>query len=183
MKPSFVILFLFMHCSFVSAQQLPINKNGKIEFYAVHTVPTLQKEYLYQNAFEFLNNLEMCAIIEDSANFSITAECGVWVYKTTIIKSLDGLVSYDLKLDVKDEKYRYLADNFVYQPYKRNRYSRYEPVKDFLKHLEDKDYPGKQKQWEEYKKWTGKKMDQFIKVLNQRMKIKPPDETISQESW
>ena len=179
----YLLIYLLFSFSFIKAQSLPTNEQGKISFFNIQKVPDLQKEDLYHNGYTFISGLDMCEIVEDSSLHSITARCGIWVYKTGIIRSIDGIVKYDLQLEVKDEKYRCFASNFIYQQYKRNRYSRYEPVKDSRKNLEDDQFPGKQKQWEGHKDNVNQKMQQFLMVLDQRMKIKPPDESLSQEIW
>ncbi|MGK7395414.1 MAG: hypothetical protein ACNS62_12635 [Candidatus Cyclobacteriaceae bacterium M3_2C_046] len=146
-------LFLFFEC--YSQVSLPLNQDKKVEFYDVIDFAGTQTE-IYDKVLYVVKNIDRCQIIDSVRGevSSVDASCEFPLYKTKFTKSLDGQMEYKFKVEVKDNRYRYFLNDFVFQPYKRDRYGRYQAVKGQAKPLEEQDYKGNQNKWENYKDLT-----------------------------
>ena len=64
----------------------------------------------------------------DSTTFTFDSD--LLLYNRKTIKSPLGELTYRTTIELKEGKYRYTADSAFFQPYRRNRYSRYVPSRE-----------------------------------------------------
>ena len=132
------ILFAFVCILFVktaAAQQdsLAFDENNKYIYYQTVEQAGLNKDTLYRRALYFMkkaapkNKLKLTSadeaqgILTGSGSFMVTK-------KSLILSSNSGEIAYTMRVEVKDAKYRYWFTNFVYTPYRRDRYGMDVPV-------------------------------------------------------
>ena len=83
----------------------------------------------------------------DSTTF--TYDSDLLLYNRKTVKSPLGELTYRTTIELKEGKYRYTADSAFFQPYRRNRYSRYVPSREPAIPWEQAqlDLPPKVQQW------------------------------------
>lgn len=118
--------------SFAQKDSLAFDEHGKYIYYKIVNVDKYTADTLYKKSLQFLKNAydkkTLKLTSEDAKNTAITGE-GFFVFnkKQSLAKHPDGQISYQLKLEIRDHKYRYWLTNFVYKPYYRDRYNNYVP--------------------------------------------------------
>ncbi len=195
-KPVLLNVLLHILCFNLFAQQanLPKDETGKITFYEVVKLDSVKKELLLNNAFQYLAGLHLPELnatskkkknykkinkkiaglpIEiDSAVGKVQSRYAFKVYKGQYAKHADGEISYDITLEVKEGRYRYIFTNFIFQPYALNRYGKYTAVSGIYKPLEGSAYEGN-KDWNKHKLTTVEKISGLIGSLKLKMLEKP----------
>ncbi|WP_020526533.1 DUF4468 domain-containing protein [Flexithrix dorotheae] len=191
-----ISILAFISCLNLNAQQagLPLSETGKITFYEVVEVDSVKKEVLLNNAFQYLAGLHLPELnathkkkknpkkidkkiaglpIElDSAVGKVQSRYAFKVYKGEYAKHADGEISYNLTIEVKEGRYRYIFTNFIFQPYSLNRYGKYTAVSGIYKPLEGPPYEGN-KNWNKHKLATEEKINGLITSLKLKMLEKP----------
>ena len=168
-----IALILFHHYSFSQIDHLPRGENGLISFEEVIEVKHLKKETLFDNAQRFLSEIEEVyqkkkinnLVVEDSI-LKASTKGSFLVYN---IKSPTREIKYQVRMQVKDFKYRYQFTNFVFYPYSRDRYGKFKINKWKGKPLEDLLNPGDQKKWDKHKASTYEKVNELIANLTLSM--------------
>jgi hypothetical protein len=134
MKKLAVLIFCLLMSRVVMAQRdsLAFDDRGKYIYYKVladkHTADDIYKKSLA--FFEVLSKDKSFKLTtRDAKNTAITGAGTILVYKPSLTKHADGQVAYTLKMEIKDNKYRYWLTDFIYTPYFRDRYNSYVPDK------------------------------------------------------
>ncbi|MFQ3576780.1 MAG: DUF4468 domain-containing protein [Cytophagales bacterium] len=82
---------------------------------------------------------------------SVEGSFNFWVYTGKgVLQKKHGLITYDLFIETKNGKYKYVAKNFIFNYYKLDRYEKFNPTGQ-TKKLEDTKAPGWQKVWSRHK--------------------------------
>jgi len=118
---------------FAQKDSLAIDENNKYIYYQVVSQPGLPSDTLYDRALYFFKTAHPATGFkltgEDKAGDALTGTGSFLVSKKSLVTSHeDGSVSFTMRVDVKEGKYRYWLTDFVFNPYQRNRYNSYEPV-------------------------------------------------------
>jgi hypothetical protein len=109
----------------------------------------------------------------DSLNGRLLASHNFPVYdKGYVTKKIHGKISYHLLLEVKDHKYRYQFNDFVFAYYKEDRYSHSVPTGK-TKALEETMASGWQKLWEKHRSDTQAKVISLVDELKIEMLTLP----------
>lgn len=112
---------------------LAFDERGKRLYYKVEVLNKYSADVLYKRSLQFFTDLSKDKTFniteQDADNTSIKGSGFFIVYKPSLAKHPDGQVSYTLKMEVKETKYRYWLTDFVYTPYFRDRYNTYVPDK------------------------------------------------------
>lgn len=181
------MLALLIICSsslsgYAQSPDLPF-QNGIITFQSVVELPGYDNELLFSNAMDFIGEVKIINqkkkennIIQDMELWSTETIGGFLVYH---LKSPVGEVRYRLLIEIKEEKYRYTTTDFIFYPYSRNRYGKFEREKWISKHLEEPEFDGHQKQWELTKEKTAERMAAMISDLKLSMARNPNTMAIS----
>lgn len=181
---SILLVLMSLFCHSVSAQivELP-TQYGIITYHEVVNSPNLDKKLLFNNALNTLRGIKIVNqkkkednVSTDTLAWSATTIGGFLVYH---LKSPFGEVRYSLTIEIKEERYRYTITDFVFYPYSRNRYGKFERDKWVSKSLEEPRFEGHQKQWEKTKAKTAKKIVTLVTDLKLRMAEMPTEKAIS----
>lgn len=146
---------------------------AQIEFSNVVVADSLTKITLFHNAVNWISSLkekeEKVVLTEsDSLAGKVSGESSFFVYaQSGILKKVSGLITYKLSVEVKDNKYRYQLNDFVFHYYKQDRnYNMVETGK--TKPLEELKATGWQKLWTQHRATVAAKM----KINTQQLEIK-----------
>jgi hypothetical protein len=126
MKRIFIglLLLLFAKTTFAQKDSLSFNEQNKYIYYHVVEQPGSTVDTLQTRALYFLKSAYPKTRIDKSSEPANITGNGIFlVYSgTTLVKSQDGQISYSCTIECKDQKYRYWLTDFVYTPYKTDRY-------------------------------------------------------------
>lgn len=158
-----------------NAQLFPIDSTTqKITYSNIEILDSIPTAKIYKNAEQWVeNNFKNRKNYDTQFNLKegyITCNTGFLVYTKGIAsKQIHGEITYNIKIDIKDNKYRYTFSNFVFEYYKMNRQYKYEPT-GRLKPLEEPKYPGWQTVWNKHKILTSRDIQHLISTLKVAMK-------------
>lgn len=176
----FLFLSFYFICfgivgSICSAQLFPIDSTSqKITYSNIEILDTISTSQIYKNAELWIdNNFKNRKNYDTQFNLKegfITCKAGFLVYTKGIAsKQIHGEITYNIRIDIKEKKYRYTFTNFVFEYYKIDRQYKYEPT-GRLKPLEAPKYPGWQTVWNKHKITTNNIIQQHIFSLKEAMK-------------
>jgi hypothetical protein len=186
-KTPLLVIVLCIACHWVHAQDLPTDA-GKVLFYDVVQADSLSKDRLLQNAQHWLttHSFDKKTDSTTAEGFSITAANQLPVYATGYVsKKQNGIVTYTVQIEVKDNKYRYWFTNFVFHYYRENRNYQLVPTGK-TKPLEETTANGWQKTWDFNRKTTGQHITSLIKELKTDMNRRPVTEkpaVVQKKEW
>lgn len=153
---------------------ITIGSNGKYTIVGAKKITYKSQSEIFEKVESFLINA-----LGRSGNLDIEPEklelTGHGQFEVpkygTLTKQPDGIVSYDLIINIKGSQIEYEFTNFIFQPYKRNRYGKFEPIpgKHFPLELQVSRY--NQKTWEQHRRVTVDKVNQLITELNTAVSI------------
>lgn len=137
MKKLIAVLIL-VFCSgatFAQKDSLAFSEDNKYIYYQVVEQPGLSADSLFNRAVYFFDKaypqstLKLGSVNKDKNSLALTGSGNFLVSKKTLLTSHeDGSVTFSMRVDVKEGKYRYWLTDFVFNPYQRNRYNSYESV-------------------------------------------------------
>ncbi|NHA04374.1 DUF4468 domain-containing protein [Mucilaginibacter sp. HC2] len=135
MKNILIVFACVLLAKSASAQKdsLAFDENDKYIYYQTVTQEGLSADTLYSRGFYFFKSAypkdKLKLSTTDKAQGVLVGSSGFLVSKKSFVTTHeDGEITYTLRVEVKDNKYRYWFTDFVYVPYQRNRYNVYEPV-------------------------------------------------------
>ncbi|MES2734189.1 MAG: DUF4468 domain-containing protein [Bacteroidota bacterium] len=188
MKNLRLILFFWISLSPLFAQVLPVDDKGKVAFYEVVKVDSIKAGTLYANAQHWLKKRGYTVSEADSVEGRLLASYEFPVYdKGYLSKKIHGKVGYQLHIDIKDNKYRYQFNDFVFAYYKEDRY--YHQVRSGkIKPLEETTASGWQKLWERHRRDTQLNIESLIAQLKTVMVVLPQptgiiEKQVKKEEW
>ncbi|MCU0428835.1 MAG: hypothetical protein MUF42_02575 [Cytophagaceae bacterium] len=155
MRSSFILLFLLSLLSLRPSfsQNLPTDESGKIVFVQVEkdssridSLTAWTNQWMKERYTKF-------PIQQDSTKFKTQGQFMVYI-KEGVFMQPHGTIRYDFSIEFKENRYRYVFSNFIFEYYKQERSDlKYHPTGE-LKPLEDKEFKGYQKLWEKHKRST-----------------------------
>ncbi|MDB5090684.1 MAG: hypothetical protein JWR09_4678 [Mucilaginibacter sp.] len=124
---------LFTGAAFAQKDSLAFDENNKYIYYQVVSKPDLPADTLFNRALYFFKTAypqsALKLTVADKEKGTLAGSGNFLVSKKTLLTSHeDGSVTYSIRVDVKDGKYRYWLSDFVFNPYQRNRYNSFESV-------------------------------------------------------
>ena len=169
----------FLAVTAQSPNSLLVNELGLIAFSEVITIEDATQEYLFTNAYSYLQSLvekhrklkKGPSILKDSTGINLSL--AFTVYNDFPVHSPHGVIKYDFTVSVKDGRYRYQATNFVFHYLKRNRYGKFVEIKGKSKALEEPFYKGNQRLWENHKTRMSEKIGDLAENLRVEMMLIP----------
>lgn len=128
-----LILLVICCCtSFISIAQkdsLKFDENNRYVYYQVVEKPDIGVDTLYSRAKSFAQKLDKAKLTEDRSVSNIAVASRFLVYMQSLASKKDaGEVKFLLTIDAKPGKYRYKFTDFVFTPYKIDRYGNMVPV-------------------------------------------------------
>ena len=126
MKKIFIVLMCVLFARSASAQKdlLAFNEQNKYMYYQVVEQSGTIVDTLKDRALYFLKKAYPKNTIskgETSGNYTGTGKFLI-VSGLAVAKHIDGEISYTYYIECKDQKYRYWLTDFVFTPYKVDRY-------------------------------------------------------------
>jgi len=182
MRSILIFSFLLLNYSYAKTQGLPFNTAGKIEMAEVIQLDSINnKSILYNNAIVWTegfpsNETKITHIENDPVAGKISCSFQFPVYiqaSVGVLKKINGMITYDCTIEVKDFKYRYSFTNFIYHYYKQDRTYKYVDAGK-TKKLEDFKASGWQKLWNKHRMITATKLETDIKSLKETMQTVLP---------
>jgi len=126
MKKIIVVLLCLLFAKAASAQKdsLSFDEHNKYIYYKVVEQPGLTADTFQTRALYFLKINYPKNKINQAVEPSTITGSGKFLILTglSVAKHVAGEVSYTFTIGYKDQKYRYWLTNFVYTPYKTDRY-------------------------------------------------------------
>ena len=170
-----LILFGITFHSFSQEVEFPVDEYGKYFFSEVVDLQGMDKEQLFANGEKFMKNVKVLHskrkfLNVDKDRYQISNRGSFYVYRLgSLKKGIAGAVEYDLILEVKDDKYRYTINNFIFNEYKKNRYGKYEPVKGKYTPLEMEVSSLNKKEWDKQRIVVYDKTQELVQNLYEQM--------------
>jgi hypothetical protein len=158
---------------------LPKNGAGRIGFEEVIPADNLGKDVLYGNAMKYVSSIEKVGkgkkdIHVDYHQGVVSNKAGFYVYTNGLLTpQIHGEITYNIRIEILENSYKYTITDFVFQYYQRNRYGRYAPVSGKTKALEEERFAGMQNIWHGHKKTTKEVIEGEIQTLKERMTESP----------
>jgi len=126
MKNVFIILIclLFARVALAQKDSLATDEHNKYIYYHVVAMPGLPTDTLQARALYFLRSAypeNKIKRAEVSGNFTGDSKFLI-LTGITAAKHVDGEIDYTYFIECKDQKYRYWLTDFVFRPYKVDRY-------------------------------------------------------------
>jgi hypothetical protein len=132
MKKIIFGLLLIAVSQIAAAQKelLQFDESNNYVYYQVTELPNINADTLYQRAWQFARQLNSKQKpVKGEATYALNTKGEFLVYTgSSIVKKETGSVSYTLNIEAKDQKYRYKLGDFVFTPYKRDRFNNMVPV-------------------------------------------------------
>ena len=121
-------------------------------------------------------NKDIKTIAKDSLEGNYSGDASFMVYaQSGVLQKVSGKITYRYQLSVKDNKYRYVFDDFVFHYYHQDRnYKMVESGK--TRSLNDAKAAGWQKLWDQHRQTTKTKMAAAIAELHATLTFKPKKE-------
>jgi len=170
LKKSLVFAFFTIILLTAKAQTQFANNPEKYIFYEVTETDSLPAALLYHNALQWVRSLGDVTITKaDSTAGKIDGKHEFFVYKEKgVTKKVSGKVSYAFMIEVKDSRYRYYFNGFIFHYYGFDRY--YNTIEiGKKKRLDDAEASGWQKLWDQHRKTTTSKITTEISQLKTKI--------------
>ncbi len=180
MKIFGIFLILFNFGFYSQDSILPKNEAGIIYFEEEIKLENIKKEALFNNAVKYIStvkkeNKKKSDIAINHQNRIIQKKGSFFVYTQGLITpQIHGEISYNIRLEVFEDGYKYTFTDFVFNYYQKNRYGRYVPVNGKKKRLEEEKFAGMQKIWLSHKNFTKEYIENQITHLKKKMNEIPP---------
>jgi hypothetical protein len=118
-----LISLVFANAAFAQKELLSFNEQNKYIYYQVVDQPGLVTDSLQARAAFFLSSAYPKNKVNKGEPMGTFAGSGSFlVTNGTLVKHVDGEISYSFFIECKDQKYRYWLTDFVFTPYKTDRY-------------------------------------------------------------
>ena len=113
-----IVCVLLAQALWAQKDVLQFDEKNEYVYYQVVDKPGKSADTLYQRALAFT-----VTPASKKAGETITSKGKLIIYGASLLSKKEaGEVGYTLIIDTKDQKYRYRFGNFIYYPYKINRY-------------------------------------------------------------
>ncbi len=167
MRFGLLILTVFIDTLAQTGLEYQYDENGHILFTEV-VKTELSNELLLANAAAMMSLKKAEQSNTGTGKFKKTTSFKL--YKKRLGKSPHGELSYTIRLEVRDSRYRYVINDFMFHPLEKNRYGRFVRAKDeaveLKKHLLKPD-----KTWNGHKQTILEKINKVIENIKHQMSV------------
>jgi len=174
------------------AQILPLDEAGKVTYTEVVKLDSsYSSTLLFNNAMRWTkllrnDNKKPVEVNEDIANGIVSGSHNFYVYQETfkvgVLQKVNGLISYDFKIESRQGRYKYTFTNFIFHYYSIDRLNSYEYLtpkpNGKTKKLEDPKAPGWGDTWRAHKASVRERMQQYTENLKKFMAEDPEKEKL-----
>jgi hypothetical protein len=174
-----IILVVFLNTILVvsgmAQEAMPVDERGIFTYQEVVQLNGYPATLLYNNARDFVKEL---SVRNDRTKHYRAWPDSLTVYNRgsygmsnlyTIGKRTDGIVIFDMTVEVKEGRFRYTITNFMYREFERNRYGKFVPANKRDVPLEHPPAGLLKKQWENNLEKTDEKIQELIIDLKENM--------------
>ncbi|MTI39761.1 hypothetical protein E1140_09670 [Fulvivirga lutimaris] len=144
--------------------------SGKIVFMEV-----VSTEIGFDTLVQNVENLGFEKVQNGDEEQGFSKEASFMLYNKRISKVPHGRLTYNVQVDVKENRYRYVITDLIFHEYERNRYGRYEEKRNGQMALEPL-LAEPDKQWENHKQTILKKMESEVAMLKSEIVAVPLEE-------
>jgi len=122
-----LLFILSAKIGFAQKDSLAFDERNKYIYYQTVEQAGLNKDTMYKRALYFTTKAypkgKFKLLQADEQHGVVTGTSSIVVPKRSLISSgMGGEITYLLRIEVKDSKYRYWFTDFTFTPYKRDRY-------------------------------------------------------------
>ena len=195
MKKNLLIIVCILFAGIANAQnnQLALDEHNKYIYYQVVDLPGISADSLNRNAAGFVkttyNKSGKTSIDNTSGRISVKHKFSTQS-TGALLKRENGEMSYSLNIECKDGKYRYWMTDFVFTPYKRDRYGAFTTVNSISTPLENAKAKLDKKELSAYLDQTtlfckqqGEKLKQYMTEGHRRVIIDKQTPKIVTDKW
>jgi len=129
----FILLIFVYSPNIGQTALLPVDDNGKVEYFNSVETDSIDYHTLWDNAGEFLSTLSVTGQlkkeVQANENLSeLTHQFGFYLFvKPTLTKQIDGIMIADITIKINDSQYMYYINNFKFIKYARDRFGQFAP--------------------------------------------------------
>ena len=176
----FTSVFFAFSC-YSQGGTLPTDENGRYAYIEVVQANGFDSLQLLNNAEAFtkgyINKKQKKTLQRNDEEGYVSALSSFLVYKKgSLGKHVDGAIEYSIKIEVKDQRFRYTLTDFYFQEYVRDRYGKFKPTSKPPRPLETESSKLNEWQWEAHQETVDDKMTTFISTMNVEMMALPEKE-------
>ncbi len=155
---------------------MPKDESGKITYLDVVKMDSIPTDTLFKrlkNWVKFTYPTSKTTVDSVSKNIATRGRCLVYL-NPGVLKEIHGAIRYDLTIELKENRYRYVFTNFVFEYYKQDKFYKFNPTGK-EKPLEDEKFPGWQTPWEKHKYNTDAHVKAKVADLKKAVENKKPE--------
>ncbi len=171
MRFGLLILTVFIDTLAQKGLEYQYDENGHILFMEV-VETRLVHEKLLTNASALMEAKEN-QTAEENGKFKKTSSFRL--YKKRLGKTPHGELSYSIRLEVRENRYRYIITDFRFHPLEKNRYSRFVKTRSGPRELEPY-LKEPDKTWQRHRETILTKMEQLIEDIKLQMSEESKEE-------
>ena len=194
MKKNLLIITGLLFFQIANAQKslLFLDEHNKYVYYQVIDLAGISVDSLNKNAAYFIKTVYPKVKVTSSNTGGIGVSGKFLTYNAvTFVKSESGEIDYTLNIECKDAKYRYWVTDFIFKPYKRDRYGAMTaepgielPLETALSKLEKKEFNGYLDQTGIFCKQLSERLKQYMIEGSKEKKIEDaPTKKIVTDKW
>jgi len=194
MKKLFVALLCLFAVKSARAQKdlLSFDEHNKYIYYQVVEQPGLITDTFQNRALYFLKINYPKNKIDKSESPAVITGTGklLMLSGLSVAKHIDGEINYTFNIEYKDQKYRYWLTNFIFTPYKIDRYGNSVPepgvdipLEDGASKLEKAQAGSYLDQTGKYSKAFGEKLKQYMLMISAAPVKVDKKKVISTKDW
>ena len=170
-------------CAFGQKSLLALDERNKFIYYQVVDRPGVSADSLSKQALGFVNSFFGNKKEKTGNDTSIKVRSYFETYSAlAFAKHESGRITFELSIEIRNNKYRYWLSDFVFTPYERDRYGMFVPVvgKDLAlekaaKDLEKKELEGYLEQTGTYCQDIGTRLKSYM-LIDHHLKNKVNNE-------
>jgi len=194
MKKLFVALLCLFAVKSARAQKdlLSFDEHNKYIYYQVVEQPGLITDTFQNRALYFLKINYPKNKIDKSESPAVITGTGklLMLSGLSVAKHIDGEINYTFNIEYKDQKYRYWLTNFIFTPYKIDRYGNSVPepgvdipLEDGASKLEKAQAGSYLDQTGKYSKTFGEKLKEYMLMISAAPVKVDKKKVISTKDW
>jgi len=165
------VIILFCTESFAQLTDYTYTPEGKLLFTEVITEEGKSQSGLYKLAQDVYSEIPKRKKELEDENFSLSIEQKLTLHEKGILSRIPYAdIQFDMKLEFKNGRYRYLLSDFEFLPYERNRYGKYVVLQRKRKDLES---VVDTKEWKSHSETFLQAIEAEIAYLNMAMHGNP----------
>ena len=182
---------LFATVVWAQKELLSYNEQNKYTYFQVVSRPGVSADTLKDRALYFLrkNYSKSGSKITDTGAVSATGKFIVYA-GISMTRHQAGEISYTINIAYKDQKYKYWLSDFLFTPYKLDRYGSYEPepgqempLEKGLARIEKRPFESYLDQTGTFCKSVGETLKQYMLNISSLPPKDPTKKVISTKDW